>query len=78
MMFIALQENACPMANVAVIKAVLGKTNENQVMEKTILPGPIADQWAALAMMKKKTANLFQDQYTSFFQINTTPWWLRE
>lgn len=44
MMFIALQENACPMANVAVIKAVLGKTNENQVMEKTILPGPIADQ----------------------------------
>jgi hypothetical protein len=57
-MLIALQENALPMANVAVTRAVFGKTNENQVIENTIRPGPIADQWAALAMMKKKIANL--------------------
>jgi hypothetical protein len=57
-MLIALQENALPMANVAVIRAVFGKTNENHVIEKTIRPEPIADQCAALAMMKKKIANL--------------------
>jgi hypothetical protein len=53
-----LQENALPIAKVAVIKAVLGKTNENQVIEKTMRPCPIADQWAALAIMKKNMANL--------------------
>lgn len=58
MMLIGLQEKALPMAKVAVIKAVLGKINENQVMEKTIRPWPMADQCAALAMMKKKIANL--------------------
>jgi hypothetical protein len=57
-MLIGLQENASPMANVAVINAVLGKMNENQVMEKSIRLGPMADQWAALAMMKKNIANL--------------------
>lgn len=46
------------MANVAVIKAVLGNINENQVIEKTILPGPIADKWAALAIIKKNMARL--------------------
>ena len=57
-MLIALQENALPIAKVAVINAVFGNTNENQVIEKTILPGPMADQCAALAIMKKKMANL--------------------
>jgi hypothetical protein len=57
-MLIALQEKAFPMANVAVIRAVFGNTNENHVIEKTIRPGPIADQWAALAIMKKKMAKL--------------------
>jgi hypothetical protein len=41
---IGLQENAWPMANVAVISAVFGKINENHPMEKTIRPGPIVDQ----------------------------------
>jgi hypothetical protein len=58
MILISLHEKALPIANVAVIKAVFGNTNENQVIEKTIRPGPIADQCAALAMMKKKIANL--------------------
>lgn len=53
-----LQENALPIAKVAVIKAVLGKTKENQVIEKTIRPAPMAVQCAAVAMMKKKMANL--------------------
>lgn len=59
-MLMGLHENAWPMANVAVIKAVLGKINENQVIEKTILPGPIADKWAALAMINQNRANLVQ------------------
>lgn len=58
MILIALQENAFPMANVAVINAVFGNTNENQVIENTIRPGPIADQCAALAIMKKNIASL--------------------
>lgn len=44
MMLIALQENALPIANVAVTKAVLGNTNENHVIEKTMRPWPMADQ----------------------------------
>lgn len=58
--FIALHENALPIANVAVINAVFGKINENQVIEKSIRPGPMTDQWAALAMIKKKIASLIQ------------------
>lgn len=46
------------MAKVAVIKAVLGKTNEYQPMENIIRPGPITDRWAKLAMKKKKIASL--------------------
>lgn len=57
-MLIALDENAWPMANVAVIKAVFGNINENQVIEKSILPGPIADKWAAPAIIKKNIAKL--------------------
>lgn len=58
MMLIALQEKAFPIAKVAVINAVFGKTNENHAIEKTIFPGPIADQCAKLAMKKKKSASL--------------------
>lgn len=60
MILMGLQENALPIANVAVIRAVLGKMNENQVIEKTIRPCPMADQCAALAMMKKNIANLME------------------
>jgi hypothetical protein len=44
MIRIGLHEKAFPMANVAVIKAVLGKTNENHAIEKLIRPGPMVDQ----------------------------------
>jgi hypothetical protein len=57
---IGRHENACPIANVAVTSAVLGKTNENQVIENTSRPGPIVDQCAKLAMKKKKSARLVQ------------------
>lgn len=39
-----LQENAFPIAKVAVISAVLGNMNENHPIVKTIRPGPIVDQ----------------------------------
>jgi hypothetical protein len=55
---IGLHENAFPIAKVAVIRAVFGKMNENHVIENCNRPGPIADQCAALAMMKKKIASL--------------------
>jgi hypothetical protein len=44
MIRIGLHEKAFPIANVAVIKAVLGKTNENHAIEKFIRPGPMVDQ----------------------------------
>ena len=55
---IGRQENVFPIAKVAVIRAVLGKTNENQVIENTIRRGPIADQCAKLAIKKKNRASL--------------------
>lgn len=58
MMDIALHEKAFPIAKVAVISAVFGNTNENHAMEKTIRPGPMADQCAKLAMKKKNIASL--------------------
>lgn len=58
MMEMGLQENAFPIANVDVINAVFGNTKENQAIVKTIRPGPMADKWAKLAMMKKNTARL--------------------
>lgn len=51
-------ENAPPIANVAVTKAVLGKTNENQAIEKTIVDFPTAEVCANTAMKKKKIASL--------------------
>lgn len=56
--WIGWHAKALPMAKVAVIKAVLGKTNEYQPMENTNRPGPITDKWAKLAMKKKKIASL--------------------
>lgn len=58
MIDIALQEKAFPIAKVAVISAVFGNTNENHAIEKTIRPGPMADQCAKLAIKKKNIANL--------------------
>ncbi|CBF79296.1 predicted protein [Aspergillus nidulans FGSC A4] len=55
---IGLQENAFPTANVDVISAVFGKTNENQPIVKIIRPGPMADRCAKLAMKKKNIARL--------------------
>lgn len=52
------QENALPIAKVAVISAVFGNTNENHPMEKIILPGPMADRCAKVAMKKKNIASL--------------------
>lgn len=53
-----LHEKALPMAKVAVTRAVLGKTKENQAIVKVIRPGPMVETWAKLAMKKKKIANL--------------------
>ena len=68
---IGLQENAFPTANVDVISAVFGKTNENQPIVKIIRPGPMADRCAKLAMKKKNIArlrgqlgNLWQQKYS--------------
>jgi hypothetical protein len=58
MIRIGLQENALPMANVDVISAVFGNTNENQPIVNIIRPGPIADTCAKLAMKKKNIARL--------------------
>jgi hypothetical protein len=62
MIRIGLHEKAFPMANVAVIRAVLGKTNENHAIEKFILPGPMVDQWAKVAIKKKNIARLCRCQ----------------
>lgn len=53
-----LQENAFPIAKVAEVSAVFGNTKENQPIVNIIRPDPIADQWAKLAMKKKKIARL--------------------
>lgn len=55
-------EKAFPIAKVAVTKAVFGNTNENQVIEKIIRPGPMAERLAKVAMKKKKMASLFESQ----------------
>jgi len=55
---IGSQENALPIAKVAVVSAVFGNTNENHAIEKIIRPGPIVDRCAKVAMKKKKIANL--------------------
>jgi hypothetical protein len=60
MISIGLQENAFPMAKVAVIKAVFGKTKEYQVIEKTNRSFPTMERWAKTAMRKKKIARLWR------------------
>ena len=76
MIKIGLQANALPMANVDVIKAVFGKTNENHAIVKTIRPGPMADKCAKLAMKKKNSARLKDvspDPVTGGIVITTYP-----
>lgn len=55
---IGLQVNAFPIANVAVVNAVFGNTNEYQPIVKIIRPCLIAGKWAKAAMKKKKSARL--------------------
>lgn len=64
---IGLHKNTLPMANVAVIKAVFGKTNENQVIEKTIRPPCMTGgRCAEAAMKKKKIANPHSQRQVKF------------
>ena len=69
---IGLHENTLPMANVAVIKAVFGKTNENQVIEKTIRPPCMTGGRCAEAAMKKKKIASPHSQRQVKFAITLT------
>jgi hypothetical protein len=54
----AFESKAFPTANVAVMSAVLGKTNEYHVMANWSLPCPTHDQCANTEMKKNQIASL--------------------
>lgn len=54
----ARDSKALPIANVAVMSAVLGNTKEYQVMLKVILSFPTQDQCAPTEMIKNHSASL--------------------
>ena len=53
-----LDSKALPIANVDVTKAVLGNTNEYQVIANVILPRPKVDPWAPTETRKNHHARL--------------------
>ena len=56
--WIVYDSNAFPIANVAVTKAVFGKTNEYHVMAKVNFPLSMHDQCAPTEAMKNQMASL--------------------
>ena len=55
---IALDSNALPTANVAVISAVFGNMNEYQLMSNVMRSLRTQDQWAPMEMKKNQYASL--------------------